>query len=105
MKNYRVRIIAERVFEAEDESDAVRKAVESGLSIEDYDDVDIVHEYRMPVRYNCCEEGYTYGYEYGTAKNIEEAKFKFMSEWEPDIEASPCFEDIEIYDEEYGEWL
>lgn len=105
MKNYRVRIIAERIFEADNEEDAIIKANESGLGVEDYDAVDVVHEYRMLVRYNCCEEGHTYGYEYGTAKDIKEAKFIFMSQWEPDVEASPCFDDIEVYDEEYGEWL
>ena len=104
MKNYRVRIIIEKNIEAENEMQAESKA-DIERSVNDHYTVDVLHEYRMPVRYNCCEEGHTYGYTYTYAKNREEAKFKFVSEWEPDIEADPCFEDIEFYDEEYGEWL
>jgi len=105
MKDYRVRIVIERNILGENEDDA--KATARRIYEVDDDDceTDILREYRMPIRYNCCEEGHTYGYTYTFTKNINEAKFKFQDEWVEDIEASPCYDDIEIYDEESGEWL
>ena len=104
MAKYRVRIIIEKEIEAENEMQAKSKS-DIVWSVNDHYAVDVLHAYRMPVRYNCCEEGHTYGYTYTYAKDNEEAKFLFMHGWVPDIEADPCFEDIEVYDEEHEEWL
>ena len=68
-------------------------------------DVDILRQYRMPVQYNCCDTGREYGYKYTYAKSAREAKFLFQSEWVDDIESSPCFDDIESYDECDNEWF
>lgn len=104
MEYYRVRLTIEQNIPANSKEDAI-DAIRKKYGVGDDCEADVLTEYRMPVRYNCCEEGYTYGYEYKSAKNLDEARFKFRSEWIPDIEADPCFEDIEFYDEEYGEWL
>lgn len=104
-KTFHVRMEIMVDVEARDDIEARKLACEQYRLQEDEVEADIVHEYRMPVEYCCCEEGHTYRHEYTRAKNKNEAKFKFMSEWIPDIEASPDFEYIEEYDDEEEEWL
>ena len=106
-KFYRVRLEVLVDVDGVDEAEVCAKAAD--MYHVDLDDVkveaNVIHSYRMPVQYFCCEEGRTWGYEYEYAKSMEEAKFLFQSKWEPDIESSPDFSDIEVYDEETEEWL
>ena len=115
-REYKVRLTIEMRVNARDRLEAKKSAC-MGLGLYDADttelgpyvlnrlaDVDIIQEYRMPVQYNCCESGREYGYKYTWAKSPREAKFKFMDEWVDDIESSPCFDDIEVYEESDREW-
>ena len=105
-KTYRTRVEIFIDVEARDEMEARELALKKrgvdpdNTSCECY----TLYEYRMPVEYLCCEEGRSYGYEYIRAKNSEEARFLLESNWIPDIESNPCFDDIEEYDPEADEW-
>ena len=105
-KPYRVRVEIVVDVEARDNIDAEQTAIRKcGVNADDPSvEAFILRQYRMPVQYFCCEEGRTYGYEYNYANSAEEAKFKFQQHWIPDIESSPCFDDIEEYNEWEEEW-
>ena len=116
-KYYTIRLSLSVNVRAQDVIDAKRLACEKfgvknidneeiggDVDMERMADVDVLYQYRMPVRYNCCEEGHSYGYKYVRAKNRQEAKFLLQESWVPDIEADPDFDGIEEYDEEEKEW-
>jgi len=100
-KKFRVRISITTPVNARDEMEARSLACrDSSPQVE----CDILHKYRMPVQYLCCEEGRTWGFEYTEAANPLEAKYHFMNNWIPDVESSPCFDDLEEYDPQEHEW-
>ena len=113
-KEFTVRLTIDMRVSARDDIDASQKACDifgvANIDLEDSDtvkrlaQVDILHQYRMPVEYLCCETGHEYGYEYTQAKNDAEAKFLFEDGWIPDVETNPGFDAIERYDDEEGEW-
>lgn len=106
-RTFRVRLELIVDVDAVDGAEACAKAADQyHVDLDDHRvNANILHTYRMPVAYFCCEEGRSWGYEYEYAKNKAEAKFLFQDKWEPDIESSPDFDDIEEYDEEEEEWL
>ena len=105
-REYRVRVTREVVVEARDGMDAERKACTELCLDPEHESIelDILNQYRMPVEYFCCEEGRTYGYDYTFAANPREAQYSLLEHYCPDIESSPCPNDIEEYDPENNEW-
>jgi len=116
-RNYRVRLTIDVNVDARDNIEAHALAcAKIGVGDKDlakYSDdvnmtrmaeVETLYQFRMPVRYNCCEEGYSWGYEYIHATCKEEAQYLFRRKWIPDIESDPDFDDIEMYDDAIDEW-
>lgn len=105
-KEHRTRLSIIVDVDARDEMEARKKACKEYCVDEDdpFVECDVLYKYRMPVKYLCCEEGISWRYEYTYAKNAMDAKYRFVSEWVPDIESCPSFDDIEKYDPETGDW-
>ena len=115
-RDFRVRLTIEVNVEARDGIEARQIACDR-IGVKDkanYDldgsidrsrmaDVDIVHQYRIPVKYIEEDGDYHWDHDYVFAKNRSEAEFLFRDHWDK-MDAIQDIEDIEEYDEYGEEW-
>lgn len=115
-RNFRVRMTIEVNVEARDKIDACKMACDQ-YGLKDRDlypldgsldqsrmaDVDVVHQYRMPVKYIEDDGENRWGYDYTFARYKDEAELRFREKWDH-LDAVQDYEDIEEYDEYGEEW-
>lgn len=115
-RDFRVRLTIEVNVEARDGIEARQIACDRiGVKDKaDYDldgsidrsrmaDVDIVHQYRMPVKYIEDDGENRWGYDYTFARYKDEAELRFREKWDH-LDAIQDYEDIEEFDEYGEEW-
>lgn len=115
-RNFRVRMTIEVNVDARDEIEA-RKLACDQYGLKDRDlyprdgsldqsrmaDVDVVHQYRMPVKYIEDDGENRWGYDYTFARYKDEAELRFREKWDH-LDAIQDYEDIEEFDEYGEEW-